>query len=89
MRDGDNIINEPQQISNHTVNYYRHLFCTNPFLQDQLLGEEVIPNLVGDNTNQMLTVLPTHEEIKSVVFNLNKDGAPGPDGFGAFFFQTF
>ena len=34
-------------------------------------------------------MLPTHAEIKAALFNLNKDGAPGPDGFGAFFFQTY
>lgn len=89
LRDGENIITDPQDISNHIVSYYKNLFCSNPLLQDELLAEEVIPQMVGDNTNQMLTALPTHEEIKSAVFNLNKDGAPGPDGFGAFFFQTY
>lgn len=37
----------------------------------------------------MLTVLPTRKEIKAVVFNLNTDGAPSPDGFWVFFFQTY
>jgi hypothetical protein len=71
------------------VNYYKNLFCINPLLQDHSLVEEVIPKLVEDNTNHMLTMPPTHEEIKAAVFNLNKDGAPGPDGFGAFLFQTY
>jgi len=58
LRDGENIISEPQQISYHIVIYFKNLFCTNPFLQDQLLAQEVIPNLVGDSTNDLLTVLP-------------------------------
>jgi len=58
-------------------------------LQEQVLAEEVIPNLVNETTNELLTTLPTHSEIKSAVFNLNKDSAPGPDGFGAFFLQTY
>ncbi|MCI60091.1 RNA-directed DNA polymerase (Reverse transcriptase), partial [Trifolium medium] len=36
-----------------------------------------------------MTVLPSHEEIKAAVFALNKDSAPGPDGFGAYFFHLY
>jgi len=34
-------------------------------------------------------MLPSREEIHNAVFAMNKDSAPGPDGFGAFFFQTY
>ncbi|MCI36510.1 RNA-directed DNA polymerase (Reverse transcriptase) [Trifolium medium] len=34
-------------------------------------------------------MLPSHDEIRAVVFALNKDSAPGPDGFGAFFYQHY
>jgi hypothetical protein len=71
------------------VDYYKNLFCSNPILQDQLLVEQVIPNLVGQDVNALLTMTPSKEEIKHAVFDLNKDGAPGPDGFGAHFYQTY
>jgi hypothetical protein len=58
-------------------------------LQVSLKLEEVIPSLVTDEINALLTVLPSHLEIKSAVFALNKDSVPGPDGFGAFFFQHY
>ncbi|MCI16088.1 RNA-directed DNA polymerase (Reverse transcriptase), partial [Trifolium medium] len=29
------------------------------------------------------------QEVHDAVFSMNKDGAPGPDGFGAVFYQTF
>ncbi|MCI78956.1 RNA-directed DNA polymerase (Reverse transcriptase), partial [Trifolium medium] len=34
-------------------------------------------------------MLPTHQEVKAAVFALNRDSAPSPDGFGAFFFHHF
>ncbi|GAU41845.1 hypothetical protein TSUD_177560 [Trifolium subterraneum] len=48
--------------------------------QDSLLAEEVVPNLVTNDVNAVLTMLPSHDEIKAAVFALNKDSAPGPDG---------
>ncbi|MCH79620.1 RNA-directed DNA polymerase (Reverse transcriptase), partial [Trifolium medium] len=57
--------------------------------KDSLLAEEVIPNLVTDDVNALLTMLPSHDEIKAAAFALNKDRAPGPDGFGAFFYQHY
>jgi hypothetical protein len=89
LQDGDTVITSQEQISEHVVNYYNNLFCTNTVLQDSLLAEEVIPNLVNDDINALLTVLPSYSEIKAAVFALNKDSAPGPNGFGAFFFQNY
>ena len=34
-------------------------------------------------------MIPSKEEIKNAIFAMNKDGSPGPDGFGAFFYQTY
>jgi len=83
------IIFEPSQIADHIVSYYKCLFSTNSFLQDSLLVEEVILELVDNQTNMLLTKLPTSEEIKHAVFDMKKEGAPGPDGFGAWFFQEY
>ena len=51
--------------------------------------DETIPSLVSDTENQLLMRFPLHDEIKAAVFDLNADGAPGPDGFGGHFYQTF
>jgi hypothetical protein len=83
------VLTEQTQIADHVVNYYQNLFSTNIVLQDSLLAEEVIPNLISEEVNTMLIMLPSHDEIKSAVFALNKDSAPGPDGFGAFFYQHY
>jgi hypothetical protein len=90
IRNGDTLLSEPHQIADHVVNYYQNLFCTNSdVLQDELLVEEVIPSLIDDRVNALLTMNPSPSKIKNAVFDLNKDGAPGLDGFGAFFFQNY
>ncbi|XP_024636247.1 uncharacterized protein [Medicago truncatula] len=90
LRIHDQVTTNQQQISDHIVQYFNNLFCANSaVLQDPLLVEEVIPNLVTDSINTMLTMLPSQLEIKNAVFDLNKEGASGPDGFGAFFYQTY
>lgn len=77
------------QISDHITNHFENMFFSSDVLQDSNLVEEVIPNLILESTNKMLTMIPTKPEIKNVVFALNKKGAPGPDGFGAIFFQKY
>jgi hypothetical protein len=89
MQDGEHVLTEQPQIADHIVNYYKNLFSTNFVLQDSRLVDEVIPHLITDDVNAILTMLPSTEEIKAAVFSLNKDSAPGPDGFGAFFFQHY
>lgn len=89
LRIEEDIITDPQIISNHIVNYYQTLFSTNFVLQEHSLVDEVIPHLIDDHTNTLLTMMPSPAEIKHAVFELNSDGAPGPDGFGASFFQTY
>lgn len=88
-RDGEHTFTNTQQISTHIINYYKSLFCSNFVLQEQHIVEEVIPNIITDEINDLLTILPSIQEVKAVVFSLNKESAPGPDGFGEFFFQTY
>lgn len=89
MKDGDQILTEPELINNHITNHFTNLFCVSSVLQDTNLVDEVIPALVTEPVNNMLTLIPSMEETYNAVFNLNKEGAPGPDGFGAIFFQTY
>lgn len=49
----------------------------------------MIPNLVSNEDNDLLSKLPSMEEIKNAVFSMNGNGAPGPNGFGGFFYQHF
>jgi len=90
IRSSDQVITDPEQISEHISNHFKQLFSTNfSVLQDCTLVEEVIPTLVDDQTNNLLTLITSKAEIKNAVFSLNGEGAPGPDGFGGFFFQHY
>ncbi|KAK2429733.1 hypothetical protein QL285_028147 [Trifolium repens] len=89
LHDGEQVITDSHEIAEHVINYYKNLFCSNTVLQESLLAEEVIPNHVTPEINSIMTMLPSSDEIKAAVFALNKDSAPGPDGFGAFFFQHY
>ncbi|KAK2410795.1 hypothetical protein QL285_046137 [Trifolium repens] len=84
---GDIALNSTDEISAHVVDHFSSLFSQTSNFVDNGLVEEVIPNLITDRINHMLTVLPSYDEIKSAVFSLNNDSAPGPDGFGACFFK--
>lgn len=48
----------------------------------------VIPSLVTDEQNAALVPVPTCEEVKSVIFSMERDHSPGPDGFTAYFYQV-
>ena len=89
MRNGDVMLNEPEEVSAHIVNHFTDLFTQNSNTINNAMVEEVIPNLITDRINRILTILPNHDEIHSAVFSLNQDSAPSPDGFGAVFFQKY
>jgi hypothetical protein len=89
LRINDNIVTDPSLIASHVVNHFTALFSTNNHVQDNSFIEDTIPHLVTDSINNLLTMLPSSAEIHQAVFSLNKQSAPGPDGFGAFFYQTY
>jgi hypothetical protein len=51
--------------------------------------QDCIPSLVSPEDNISLTSIPSELDIKTAVFDMNGDGAPGSDGFGGHFYQHF
>ncbi|KAL6146382.1 hypothetical protein ACLB2K_057062 [Fragaria x ananassa] len=45
------------------------------------LVENIIPSMVSSSENDSLLAIPTADEVKNVVFSMNADSAPGPDGY--------
>jgi hypothetical protein len=50
--------------------------------------QECVPCLVSLEENHSLTSVPTEAEIKTAIFDMNGDGAPGPDGCGGALLST-
>lgn len=50
--------------------------------------ERTVQNVMTEEDNSMLTKLPSSDEVKNVVFSMNGDGAPGPNGFGGYFYKN-
>lgn len=49
---------------------------------------QVIPKLVTEEENSLLTRLPAMEEVRDVVFSMSADSSPGPDGFSGSFYRV-
>ncbi|KAF1877299.1 hypothetical protein Lal_00012070, partial [Lupinus albus] len=63
--------------------YFTDLYVSPNDVGPNQLIQSIFPSLVFDEDNTMLTKHPTMDEIKIVVFDMNGEGAPDPDGFGA------
>ena len=89
LHDGNVRITEPTEIEEHALTYFQNIFGGVNNCVDNGLVAKVIPTLVSTEENATLISMPLFDEIKNVMFDMNADGAPGPDGFGGHFFQHF
>jgi hypothetical protein len=89
LQDGEDVSTDPMALEMHILDYFQSIFSVDNNCVQNTLVDETIPPLVTEDDNHMLLRLPLYDEIKGAVFDLNGDGAPGPDGFGGHFYQTF
>ncbi|XP_026443386.1 uncharacterized protein LOC113343413 [Papaver somniferum] len=79
-------ISEPIQLRDHVVSYYESKFNGVELpIEDNLFDYEHESISLIDR--QMLDAIPSLDEIKSEVFDLGADSAPGPDGFSGCFYR--
>ncbi|GAA0152032.1 hypothetical protein LIER_37405 [Lithospermum erythrorhizon] len=79
-----------EDIKNSAVDYFQDIFTSNPvFPEDEDLAFDCIPSLVTEQQNNFLLAPPSLQEVKSVVFGMDKHSAAGTDGFNGVFFQHF
>ncbi|XP_026445438.1 uncharacterized protein LOC113346047 [Papaver somniferum] len=78
--DDGNILSNCDQIRDYTVSYFESKFN----------GEE-LPidehDIISTEESQRMDVIPTYDEIKVVVYDLDADSSPGPDSFSRCFYR--
>jgi hypothetical protein len=85
----DNIIEGEKELSDYEMTYYKDLFSAptdNSFTFDESRVDDV-PQ-VSEEENNLLTLPFIEEEVRNVIFQMEHNKAPGPDGFSAKFYQA-
>lgn len=78
---------EDEQIAATISTYYYGIFeSTNPPAAELVL--QALSPCISEATNEKLIAIPSLREIKTTLFSIHPDKAPGPDGFSASFFQS-
>jgi hypothetical protein len=83
------VSDKPSEIAETFVKHFQNTSNnyegSNRIAQDKLL--KVIPKIVTMEDNKVLNKPISLEEVKLVVFEMNPDKSPGPDGFQVFFYK--
>lgn len=90
LRDGNKVIQGDEALKKHITSYYKSLFGTHD-VTNVALDETQIQDIphVSEVENSLLVSPFTDEEIRTTLFQMEHNKAPGPDGFPAEFFQVF
>ena len=94
MLDGDLVFKDPKDIKEHILSFYKTLYnsydtnnvSTN--FRDGMITTHIL-KVVYEDDNSMLVRCPSNDKITKVVFALNSNSAPGPDGFRGSFFHGY
>ncbi|CAA7013480.1 unnamed protein product [Microthlaspi erraticum] len=92
LRDSNGVkVSNTDQLKSMAVDYFRNLLgspntAVQPFSIEQI--QELHPFQCGEEMTQLLSAIPTSEEIIKALFSLPKNKAPGPDGFTMEFFTS-
>jgi mannosylglycoprotein endo-beta-mannosidase len=90
LEDDNGVVVTSDRIKCHITNYYKNLFGVPEQTEITLMEDQIhdIPQ-VSDEENKILIADFTENEVRGVVFQMEHNKAPGPDGFPAEFYQVF
>ncbi|XP_026419826.1 uncharacterized protein LOC113315790 [Papaver somniferum] len=81
-----NTITDQLGVSNVLIDYFSTKFAhQNVSIHDSFF--EASPTAITAEDNSFLEKVPSEEDIRNAVFDLNQDSAPGPDGFTGIFYR--
>ncbi|VFQ90276.1 unnamed protein product [Cuscuta campestris] len=90
VNDDGNIIDKPEEMEKLAVHHYTNLLnqaepTASPDIYRHFL--DAIPSLIDHRQNDYLMCLPTEEEIKLIIWEMDPNSAAGPDGFNITFLK--
>ena len=69
-------------------NFFKNLFTSSdPQFPDDF--DNLISPVISDEDNLLLCAIPSADEIKQTLFNLESDKSPRPDGMSALFYKHY
>lgn len=86
-------ITDPQEMTDHAVNHFQSVLGPQNYQPLQLLSHpywfaELTGFVFPSHLRQAMLTIPSDVEIKNVIFRLNQNKAPGPDGLISAFFKA-
>ncbi|XP_026417310.1 uncharacterized protein LOC113312789 [Papaver somniferum] len=78
------IISDQGKIADELVKFYGQKFKFQAVTVDEFLLKH-IPQVITDEDQKMLDVIPEEEKIRATIFSMDPDSSPGPDGFSGCF----
>lgn len=81
------MVTSNENISKEAVSFFANHFRDEESLEDFNILYH-IPKLISDEKNMIMNVLPKMEEVKAVVFELNRVSTSCPDSFLGYFFLS-
>lgn len=81
---------EDDQIAALIAQYYNNLFTSSPVDEEEIITTvlKALRPCISQELNSSLEAIPSAQEIKECLFDINPEKAPGPDGFSASFFHS-
>ncbi|KAJ7972899.1 reverse transcriptase [Quillaja saponaria] len=83
-----NWISRQEDIGQASVDHFSDIFMTsNPIFPADL--NNLFSPCISEEDNAFLCAIPDEEEIRSTIFSMNSNKAPGPDGLSALFYKHY